>query len=737
MISEAEHQKKLRLFVQVVVAVATVVLTIKLGKIVLNNGVPALSRQFRSDLWGTGIGIARFLKFSVLIAAIPVFYVLARRFVPRWRFVAALSPLLAFAAYKLLRHWLQARSTGAAPTVHSAISAVRYAGSDVRFLATLLVPLFWRDVAFLSGFTLFVYCLIMLTPGKFFGLVRAALIVLVTLMFAIAGIELANYLQTGIPGSGWLLAYFLSNVHHGGADWWKILGAHTDLITVAAFLAPFLGGLAVAFWSRHLLSRSPRPIFARAAILVPILLVIVLVTASYQPALSDVRYARQFDDTFLALRDELPFSNSLVIHAMREAVGKPVLFESSAAVLHPEPQTHLPPRNVIVIMMESARASATSVYNPTLATTPALADLARRGAFVSDMYAVIPRTSAAWTAILYGIYPASNDLIDRWPAAKGGQERFQGLAKLLGGQGYATGFITSTLSDFENEQALIRGMGFQWVQTGKTLATPGLQEVNYDGFEDSIVVDPALTWISSQAAAKRPFFLAMMTNVGHDPYSFPSSWKKRSFGEGLDPKYEDYLNCIAYIDHVLQSLFQGLDRIGVLKSSVILVMGDHGESFGEHGPRQHVRVIYDEALKIPMIIYADGLIAPGSIISGPRQEQDVLPTVLDAIGFQSEHLTVPGTSMLKPSPPDRDLYFSTSFYDGALAMREGQTKFIYNFDRTPMEVYDIEKDPGEHQNIAASIPESKLKDAAFNMLVWRERVRQDLIRNGDPNSVHP
>jgi len=344
------------------------------------------------------------------------------------------------------------------------------------------------------------------------------------------------------------------------------------------------------------------------------------------------------------------------------------------------------------------------------------------------MYAVIPRTAAAWLSILYGIYPSSNDLLDRWSMVPGGQARFKSLPKLLSEQGYATGWITATNSDFEHEQALINGFGFQWVQSGNTLAPPGLHPVNYDGFEDSIMVEPALSWASQQSAAGHPFFLAMMTNVGHDPYSFPSSWKRISFGTGNE-KLENYFNCLAYIDAVLQDLIQGLDRHGLLKSSIVLILGDHGEALGEHGPRQHILAPYDEALKIPMIIYADGLIPPGSSINGLRQELDILPTVLDALGMQSEHLFVPGTSLLKPESADRKLYFSTSFYHGTLAMRTGPIKYIYNFDRTPTEVYDIEKDPAEQHDIAESIPESKRKDVVFDMLVWQERVRRDLIEN--------
>jgi arylsulfatase A-like enzyme len=54
----------------------------------------------------------------------------------------------------------------------------------------------------------------------------------------------------------------------------------------------------------------------------------------------------------------------------------------------------------------------------------------------------------------------------------------------------------------------------------------------------------------------------------------------------------------------------------VLRSSIVIILGDHGESFGEHGPRGRSLLVYDETVKIPGIVYADGPIPPGTSISG-------------------------------------------------------------------------------------------------------------------------
>lgn len=729
MLAADDSERRAMLFVQTVAAVAAVVLSIKLGKIILNFGPPVGALELQHGL--------KLILNSVLFriaAVMALAYGAGCLIAPRWRWLAAVSPILAIGLWRIFELAGSGEAVGNSWTIQTAIVELHHVGAWASLWLGLLLPLVWRDVAFLSGFALLVYTLIMVIPAWLYRTTAAALVLVVCVMFAIVGIELASYVKTGVSGSGQLLAYFLSDGGGGGAYWRSLIAGAVDVSTIGAILAPFLLGLVAARCARRLPALIPglaRPI---ATGMLSVSLAALLVTIGYQPALSDIRYARQFDDTFLSLRDLLPWSDSRPTEVVDRLRHEPVAFDTTAATLHAADKIGRTPRNVIVIMLESMRANATSIYNPALQTTPFLADLAKRGATVSDMYAVIPRTAAAWISILDGIYPSTNDLINRWAALPGGDERVRGLPKLLASAGYATGFVIPTRLDFEADQKIIDGMGFQWIQTADTLPTKGF-ESHYGGFEDRVMIDPALDWIAGQTEARHPFFLAMMTNVAHYDYWYPSTWKTRSYGDGTDGNYESYLNCVAYIDDTLREFFAGLDRLGVLKSSLIVILGDHGEAFGEHGARQHTLVPYDEALRIPMILYGEDIIAPGSSITGPRQQVDVLPTILESLGFEAEHMTAPGVSLLRPVPPDRTLYYSGSFYDTALAMRRGALKYVYYFDRTPTEVYDTTTDPGERVNIASSIPDGERRQVALDLLVWREKIRRAFIAAPGPISA--
>jgi lipoteichoic acid synthase len=228
------------------------------------------------------------------------------------------------------------------------------------------------------------------------------------------------------------------------------------------------------------------------------------------------------------------------------------------------------------------------------------------------------------------------------------------------------------------------------------------------------MLEPSLDWVKQQRDKQRPFLLVMMTNVGHFDYKYPSNWQTKSFGN-IDADYSRYLNCLGYIDSVIKDFIAGLEKMGVLRSSIVIILGDHGESFGEHGPRLHASLVYDETVKIPAILYADGVIPPGHSISGLRQQ-------VDALGLAVEDATLPGTSLLKPVPANRPLYFSGALDSEFMAMRRGGLKFVYNFERTPTEAYALERDPGERHDIAATLPRKVIEEAEMDMLVWRERV---------------
>ncbi|MDM0068069.1 sulfatase-like hydrolase/transferase [Variovorax sp. J31P207] len=88
-------------------------------------------------------------------------------------------------------------------------------------------------------------------------------------------------------------------------------------------------------------------------------------------------------------------------------------------------------------------------------------------------------------------------------------------------------------------------------------------------------------------------------------------------------------------------LMQGYEALGVLDDTVFVFLGDHGQLFGEHGLSQRFNAIYQEGIHVPAILYAPGLITPNRRISGSRQQIDILPTVVELLGYRIETTSGP------------------------------------------------------------------------------------------------
>jgi len=503
-----------------------------------------------------------------------------------------------------------------------------------------------------------------------------------------------------------------------------MLRAQIDVESISALLVPLLVGSVIAFLIRRWYAGPARGSAPRLTRAYAVVLALTVAVAFIQPLPRNARFDRFVDNTYLGLRDLVPWRKAGELEAMKRASRLPILSDTSNTVLRVGADVRASPRNVIIIMLESARRDSTSIYDPSLGTTPFLADFASRGAVVPEMYAIIPRTSAAWVAVLQGMWPSPDDDLTRW--ARKEELRLKSLPALLATRGYASAFFTSAHLSFGYDAPLIQNMRFDSVNYADTLPKRGFEQPTYWGFEDRIMVEPSLDWVKQQSQKQTPFLLVMMTNIGHYDYSYPSTWQGRTFGT-IDPSYNRYLNCLSYVDSVIKDFVTGLEKLGVLQSSLVIILGDHGESFGEHGPRGRSLLVYDETVKIPGIVYADGLIPPGTSLSGLRQEIDVVPTVLDALGLTAENATIPGTSLLKSVPADRALYFFATLDFYSMAVRRGGMEFVYNFERTPTEAYAIDKDPAEQHDIAATLPRRTIEEAEMEMLVWRERASRPFL----------
>src|SRR3712207_6587389 len=118
---------------------------------------------------------------------------------------------------------------------------------------------------------------------------------------------------------------------------------------------------------------------------------------------------------------------------------------------------------------------------------------------------------------------------------------------------------------------------------------------------------------------------------------------------------------------------------------------------------------------------------PKRFHSGERVEElasqiDILPTVLDMLGYEVENGQYPGYSLLRPLPEDRTLYFSCITNRKCLASLKGDEKYIHHYNNEPDELFDLSEDPSEEQNLASTQSKEELDKRREDLLKWQASV---------------
>lgn len=361
------------------------------------------------------------------------------------------------------------------------------------------------------------------------------------------------------------------------------------------------------------------------------------------------------------------------------------------------------PQNVLYIILESTRFDATSVYLPELNTTPRLFDLTKHGAVVERVYVDMPHTSKALVSLLCGYAPRYSFEINE--NRVGGLPR-PCLAHILSHLEFRTGFFQSATSTFENRGQLVENAGYQTFMGQESYGHGKFEKVNYLATEDKVMVEPLFNWIDKES--DRPFFATMLTGVTHHKYRTPGNFKRSNFYLQFQDRapipvssignFRQYLNAVHYADEMLGELINGLKQRGILENTLVVVVGDHGQGFEEHGARYHNDVIYEEGIRVPLVLSNPKLFQKTQWIEGLRKQIDIAPTILSMLNINYPFQLFEGQNLLKNSGYPR-IYSTCWFERRCIAEIRDYLKVIYHFDHKPMEVYNLKVDPLEQANL--------------------------------------
>jgi arylsulfatase A-like enzyme len=376
--------------------------------------------------------------------------------------------------------------------------------------------------------------------------------------------------------------------------------------------------------------------------------------------------------------------------------------------------------NVVVVILEGVQYHYTSLANGQNKLTPYLESLAGQGVEFSNARSSLTHTTKAIFALLTGRYAsASQDIAEAVPVAK----PYASIATILKNQlGYRTAFFQSALGSFESRPGLVHNLGFDEFWAREDSNDPN-SFLGYLGCDEFTMLKPITEWIKT---GQRPFFLTVLCSVTHDPYEVPE-W----FGTPEKEPLERYKQAIFYTDKFLAELDVELGNLGIADETILCVIGDHGEAFGEHGQLGHERIAFDETLRIPFCLRAPILLAKTGVrITEPVSSIDLTPTLLGLLGFETESVGFDGVNVLKPAAESRRVHFCGWMQEGPAGFIEGDRKFIYNPTNKTTCIYNLTIDPKELERI--ELPEKQADELADEIIEWRSSTvfRLDQQRTG-------
>jgi arylsulfatase A-like enzyme/Tfp pilus assembly protein PilF len=350
--------------------------------------------------------------------------------------------------------------------------------------------------------------------------------------------------------------------------------------------------------------------------------------------------------------------------------------------------------NLVVITLDTTRADRLGAYGYPNAGTPNLDALAADGVLFDHASTAAPITLPAHSSLFTGRFPPQHGVRDN-----GGyflSDKEQTLAATLKARGYATGgFIAAYVLD--SKWGIAQGFDTYFddfdLSKYKVFSMGAIQRPGNE------VVDHALPWIDQHRG--KPFFAWVHLYDAHAPYSPPEPFKSRYAG---DP----YQGEISFADAQVGRVVQFLRDRDLFERTVIVVVGDHGESLNDHGEEGHGFFVYESVVHVPMVVRAPYSAMKNRHVTDSVRSIDVMPTALELLGVPAPAgAAIDGvsvTALMTGSRPDMGLEaYAEAVYplhhfgwSDLRALRQGRYKLI----AAPRpELYDLQDDPTEATNL--------------------------------------
>ena len=381
------------------------------------------------------------------------------------------------------------------------------------------------------------------------------------------------------------------------------------------------------------------------------------------------------------------------------------------------------PRSALIITLDTTRADALGCYGGPADATPALDALAAESVLYECARTVAPMTLPAHSSMMTGLYPirhsARDNSVNRLPKAA------VTLAERARERGFETAAIVAAAV---LDPGVGIAQGFEhYDPVERTGAAARAGHVAERRAGD--VLARARAWFE-QRDTSRPFLCWVHLFDAHLPYEPPAAFAEQAGGSA-------YHGEVAYMDRAVGELIDLLRAQGELETTLVLVVGDHGEGLFDHAEEAHATFVYDSTMRVPFLVRSpDGI---RGARAGERSREivsvvDVFPTVVDALELGRAG-DIDGRSLWRTRvPDDRGVYFESYYgylqygWSPLAGWADANGKYVH---ATTPELFDVARDPGELENLIDAGADAARYQAAIDALAAKSRLTPD--REIDPD----
>jgi arylsulfatase len=432
-------------------------------------------------------------------------------------------------------------------------------------------------------------------------------------------------------------------------------------------------------------------------------------------------------------------------------------------------------RHVFLITIDTLRADHLSCNGYIRQTTPFIDGLAAKGVQFSRAYSASATTATSHASILTGLYPGQHRVL-----ANGHRlaDSATTLAEILSENKVKTAAFTSTSAHF---LAANMDQGFEFYEEPENaLKTYGIKYR-----PAKLTVDNAIIWMDNFPEQKNLFMWIHLFDP-HLPYAPPAEYVKEIKQSADLEKFEKYLQPrmidleifnqdanrkklellhydaeIRYVDSQLQRFYNFIKTKRMLEDSLFIITADHGEGLGQHHWYQHAYLLYEEAVRVPLIFYSPVIEKFAKKIDQPIENFNIFSTVLDVFAvktppsssaIQSVSLknTIFGTDM---TIAKKTIFLQRQLFDQTKkvspekqrlgqgechAVIEGNLKYIF-WTAYDHELYDLQADPFELNNQLPNVsfknPLNHLKAKMHHHLDMLKPYKDQQIQKVDKNTI--